>query len=124
MNKCWIRLAVTWQAGGDVDVGVEAFVGQQVRDAVPGLHAEGVVGAGQQVEHGDRTAAQAALLRHEAHVSAARLAVFPRAGDAALTRHAVTHVHTTTRVCRSRPLQDQSGLFQCVEQVSWRRGRS
>lgn len=74
---------------------MEAFVRQQIRDSVPGLHAEGVVGVGQQVEHGDRTPAQAALLRHEAYVSAARLTVFSWGGDAALTRHAVAHVTTT-----------------------------
>lgn len=105
-------------------MGREAFVRQKFRDTVSGLHTEGVVGVGKQVEHGNGPAAQAALLRHEAHVSAAGLAVFPRSRDTALTRHAVAHVSAPARVRRRRPFQDERGLFQGVQQVSWRRGRS
>lgn len=110
---------LTGQAGGHVDLGVEPLVGQQLGHPVQRLHGEGVVGVGQKVDHRHRLLRQAHLLGDEADAGPARLALPAHAAPA---RHAVGQVRPAARVGRRRPLQDQRGLLQRVDQVS-RRGR-
>lgn len=112
-------LKLTGQAGRHVDLGVEPLVGQQLGHSVERLHSKGVVGVGQEVDHGHRPLRQAHLLGHEADAGPARLALPPHAPPA---RHAVGQVRPASRVGRRVPFQDQCGLFQGVDQVS-RRGR-
>lgn len=113
--------SLTRQAGGDVDVGTEAPVGQELGHPVPGLHAEGVVGVGQQVERGDGQSGQSARRGYKSHGGAARLTVPAGTGDTPAARHHVTQVTSATRVRWGRPFQHQSGVSEGVDQIP--RGR-
>lgn len=115
----FLNLKLTRHVGGNVDLGVEPLVGQQLRYSVQSLHGEGVVGVWEQIDHRHRPLCQADLLRDEADAGATRLTL-PR--HTPLARHAVGQIRPAPRVRRGSPLQDQRRLFQGADQVSgWRR---
>lgn len=115
----FLNLKLTRQVGGNVDLGVEPLVGQQLRHSVQSLHSEGVVGVWEQIDHRHRPLRQAELLRDEADAGATRLTL-PR--HTPLACHTVGQVRPAPCVRRCSPLQDQRGLLQGADQVSgWSR---
>lgn len=106
---------LTRQARGHVDLRVEPLAGQELRHAVQGFDGEGVVGVGEEIDHGHRSLHQADLLGHEADAGAARLALPAAAPPAS---HAVGQIHPASGVGGCGPFQDQRGLLQGVAQVT------
>lgn len=104
----WSRL-LTSLVGCDVKRNVLAQWLGQVRDTIRGLHLEGVVRVGEQVEHHDGRVAQARALGKVAHVAAARL-VLPRLRAHLPADHAVGHVLPAARLLRGAPLQQHTCL--------------
>lgn len=118
------REALTSLVSGDADSSELPGEAAERRDAVERVDLEGVVGVCQQVHHGDRGVGEAALPRQEAHVVAAGLAVPAAATAAFLADDVEGDVLPAPRVQGPAPVQDNGGLVDVGDDVSWGGWRS
>lgn len=114
---------LTSLTGGDADGGKESLRSAEVRDAVHGLHLEGVVGVREQLADGDGGFREADLLRRVRHVPSARHALlrFPAAPPA---YDPVGEIAAAAGVGRRVPLEGYGGLVDVVDQILRSRRRS
>lgn len=97
--------------------------GAQVRHPVDCIDLEGVVGVCQKVHHCHRGVGEPALPRQEPHVVAARLAHLG-APSTFLANDVEGDVFPASGVQRPAPVQDDRGLVDVRDHISWGRWRS